>query len=585
MAPRRIGRFDFTGLWLGGIAACLLGCQGGVSSSPRALPPTVAAPAPSAQPTLASSASTHTAQVRVTVVVPAQTTSAHGRGAAYISSGTQSVAVIITPPGGTPGRPVLIACSAGTCAGTVGAPAGNDTVTVKLYDQLVGAGNILSTGTTSVSVAAGSTSNVNLTFNPIVATYAFVASGSFSAGTPGTATVTAVAYDVDGNTIVGPGSYVDSSGNPLTITLTGLNETGGNTTMSLSGNTTFTGPSSSSATVTYNGNSSYGATFAGKSSPARGMIAGTPLAVGGYSVTEYSTPSGFGPWDLTVGPDGNMWFTECNGVAVCKVARLTTSGAFSEYAIAAVPSDVAPGPDGRVWFCEQGGGKIGRINTDGTGYVEFAAAGGAVPEALIAGPDGNLWFIDSGNNSIGVMSTSGVLLHNYTAGITAGALGSTWGEHHEIIVGPDNNLWFAEDNNGSVGRITTSGAVSEFSDAMGGNALAIGPDGNIWEPSDDFGTAVSLFNTAGILVHKYAYASNGILSTAVLADIATGNDGNLWISDWANGVIYRMSTSNTVTIFSNGISGGVNINGVIVGPDGNIWFAEYGAPKVGRLVY
>ena len=230
--------------------------------------------------------------------------------------------------------------------------------------------------------------------------------------------VSAVAQDADGYTIVGPGSYVDSAGNPLTITLTGVNEVGGNTTMSLSGNMMFTGPSSTAATLTYNGNSSYSATFTGTSSPARGMIAASPLVVNGYSITEYPTPTGGSePWGMVAGPDGNVWFVENAGE---RRREDHAGGSITEYPLTAGTGH----PDLRrdrtcASGSPRGAGKIGRINTDGTGYVEFAAAGGAHPKAIVSGPDGNLWFTDSANNSIGVMSTSGALLHNYTAGISA----------------------------------------------------------------------------------------------------------------------------------------------------------------------
>lgn len=539
----------------------------------------VAGPVPPSAPGPTSDEAVATLSIKITV--PKKTSSALTRNPAYVAATTQSVAVVVTPSGAPPAAAQLIACSAGTCSGSVGAPAGNDAVTVKLYDQAGGAGNILSTGTSAVAAGAGTATNLNLTFNPVVSTYTFSASGSFGAGTASTVAVNAVAYDADGNTIVGPGSYADSAGNPLTITLAGVTESGGNATLSLSGNMTFTGPSSTAATLSYNGNSSYGATsFAGTSSPARGMIVAAPAAVRGYQITEWNTPTAAAhPWGMTLGPDGNVWFVE---TSASNVAKITTAGVITEYSITAAqfPDDVAAGPDGKLWVACQNG-KIDRINADGTGFVKFSAAVGAAAISIVGGPDGNLWFTDAGNNAIGVMSTAGVMLHNYN-GLAAGAING-FAAGHGIIVGPDNNLWFTEAANNKAGRITTTGTVAEFTHPAGSDSLTVGPDGNIWDSSN--GSGVTVYNTSGTILHTYGYPGDALLSSAGLRDIVLGRDGNIWLADSSSSVLYRMTANDVVTIFSNGISSGGAPDAMVIGADGNVWFNEPGTSKMARLIY
>jgi streptogramin lyase len=63
------------------------------------------------------------------------------------------------------------------------------------------------------------------------------------------------------------------------------------------------------------------------------------------------------PFEITAGPDGNLWFTE-NG----KIGKITTGGTITEYGGSlSHPHGITAGPDGNLWFTEFGNGKIGRI--------------------------------------------------------------------------------------------------------------------------------------------------------------------------------------------------------------------------------
>ena len=79
-----------------------------------------------------------------------------------------------------------------------------------------------------------------------------------------------------------------------------------------------------------------------------------------------------GPYSITTGPDGNVWFTENNTNVIGKV---TPTGTFTQYSLpdgAMRPIFITNGPDGNLWFTERGttGGKIGRITPTGT-VTEF----------------------------------------------------------------------------------------------------------------------------------------------------------------------------------------------------------------------
>src|SRR5690348_1749904 len=80
------------------------------------------------------------------------------------------------------------------------------------------------------------------------------------------------------------------------------------------------------------------------------------------TVNEYPIPTAnSGSSNITVGPDGNFWFTETNGN---KIGQVTTDGVFNEFPLPTVnsqPYGIALGPDFNVWFTEQGANKIGNI--------------------------------------------------------------------------------------------------------------------------------------------------------------------------------------------------------------------------------
>jgi hypothetical protein len=100
--------------------------------------------------------------------------------------------------------------------------------------------------------------------------------------------------------------------------------------------------------------------------------------------------------------DGALWFSE-DGVT-SRIGRITTSGAFTEYATPASvssPQSIATGPDGALWFTEDHGNNIGRITTAGV-INEFAIPTGiSDPFGITVGPDGALWFAESNSSKIG----------------------------------------------------------------------------------------------------------------------------------------------------------------------------------------
>jgi hypothetical protein len=208
---------------------------------------------------------------------------------------------------------------------------------------------------------------------------------------------------------------------------------------------------------------------------------------------------------LTVGPDGNLWFTETTQIAQNRdstgVGRITPSGAVTEFPLpSGASSYFAPtvGPDGNLWFPLTTG--IGRITPAGAITV-FPSPSISVGSALTVGPDGNLWF--TGGTSAGPEGTIAVGRTTFSGAVTVfpivpvdvvpphGSSGAS-----ALVVGPDKNLYFTfsmknsfiAPNDITIVGITPSGDVFEapalpsYPDLYTATAVTTGPDGNLWFP-------------------------------------------------------------------------------------------------------
>jgi streptogramin lyase len=312
---------------------------------------------------------------------------------------------------------------------------------------------------------------------------------------------------------------------------------------------------------------------------AAGAVSLAVVLTGG--VAEASTPgvvttfdSGLSgrPTSIAPGPDGNLWFTDPDGIG-----KVTPSGAVTEYSTGITPGanplGIAAGPDGNLWFTEYLGSRIGKITTSGT-VTEYSTGitPASRPSSIAAGPDGNLWFTEEFSDRIGKITTSGTVTE-YSTGITPGSRPS------RIAAGPDGNLWFTESdafNGNRIGRITTAGVVTEFSTGTGWaqlRSIAAGPDGNLWF-TDIYNNRVGKITTSGTVT----VYSTGITWRSLPEGIAAGPDGNVWFVYRTGGrfaSIGRITPSGVVTQYPSGLGVRATLSGIAPGPDGNMWFTEY----------
>ncbi len=125
----------------------------------------------------------------------------------------------------------------------------------------------------------------------------------------------------------------------------------------------------------------------------------------------YAPPSGGTVQNITVGPDGNLWFTDqitVNGTLQNNYGYLTSGGAITEFAApSGKVAGIAAGRDGNIYFRDSD--ILIGVNTAGTILSEQDLGMGSNQDGkeLIEGPDGNLWWNESFNDKMGVADVGG----------------------------------------------------------------------------------------------------------------------------------------------------------------------------------
>lgn len=211
------------------------------------------------------------------------------------------------------------------------------------------------------------------------------------------------------------------------------------------------------------------------------------------------------PSNIVEGGDGQIWFV--NAASPEAIGHVTTGGTIEESPLQpqSQVEDITLGPDGNLWFTDKGIQSIGTITKEGGVITEFKIEGlpSAMPEEITAGADGNLWFSDEGKSAIGRINPTSHTIEEFTQNIQPG------GQPTTLTPGPDGNIWFIDQlsSQRAVGRVTPSGTITEFTQGLGvGLPLDIvsAADGNLWvfqgEPSSIPGsTSLARVTTAGAI--------------------------------------------------------------------------------------
>lgn len=279
---------------------------------------------------------------------------------------------------------------------------------------------------------------------------------------------------------------------------------------------------------------------------------------------------------IVTGPDNQIWFTD-TGPTPDAISELNPStGVITQHPVTGLssPQGITVGGDGNIWFSSTITNKIGRYNPT-TDEVQLFNSPVVSPGRLTTAADGTIWVLGSGNNA------SQVLL-NGNAGVATPNLGSA----SDIVLGPDNNIWISRvaGANLSLVRVNpTTGAIVEF-DAPSGvlpHQLTVGPDNNLWLTYLTNGAGFG--GVARFVVSTGAYTLFPFAADRGPGDITAGSDGNLWFTTTTVKAVNRITTTGTGSTSFTFANAGV-MGRITSGPDDNVWFTHVTGvgPRIGR---
>jgi hypothetical protein len=258
------------------------------------------------------------------------------------------------------------------------------------------------------------------------------------------------------------------------------------------------------------------------------------------------------PWGVFVDAAGNVYIADTgnNRIRKVNVAGLITTIAGSGAAGPAgdggpavsaqldAPRDVAIDVVGNMYIADQGNSRVRRVNASGTistfagtGIASLSGDGGQAalaavnhPMAVAVDRAGNVYISDTGNRIVRRVNASGIITtfagtgRRGYSGDGGPATDAQTTAPHGLAADAAGNLLFADTGNNQIRKVDTRGIIVR----VAGTARGMSGDG---------GPAV-----AAQLAHPRSLAFDGA--------------GNLYISDWNNNRIRKVSRSGTITTFA-----------------------------------
>lgn len=264
------------------------------------------------------------------------------------------------------------------------------------------------------------------------------------------------------------------------------------------------------------------------------------------SISENVTPTkGSAPWGMASGPgpNVNVWFTES---AVGKVGQITTTGPpYTEYTLClpsssgsgcvpvpkAKPVGITLGPDGNMWVTDPGTNSVWRIQQlkkrPFVKFTQFALNGNAQPMAITTGPDSAMWFTEPGTNRIGRLPTSGYPLTEYS-------IPTPHSDPTGICAASDNSIWFTEQKGKNIGRLPMGASITEYplTNSMTPNQVIQGVDGNFYF-TDTAGNRIGQFMPRSHHVNYFGIPTKNSEPTAM----TLGLDNEIYLVETAGNKI------------------------------------------------
>jgi virginiamycin B lyase len=343
------------------------------------------------------------------------------------------------------------------------------------------------------------------------------------------------------------------------------------------------------------------------------MVGGTFAAAQAanlFSYKTYKVPTDDSePGHITVGSDGNLWFTEgaefftpnpdpnTGGTFHSNIARITPEGDITEFRVdgGGFPHDIVQGPNGVLYFSNNQG--LGRISTDGA-VGSFIDAPFSVGGQELDAHAGDIWITDFNARSLWRYDTATGLFTQFPIGD-----GSLFGPGG-LAVDASGRVWFgASADQGVIGVLDPTVRdkrntparenVTTFNVAGNPNGIAIATDSKVWF-TDRFNDTVGYLDPLNSnLVRQFPT----LTPEAGPQQIAAAADGSVWFTQANIGNAARITADGVITEAGKAVgddpdSGLENALGIAVlpdpdgaaGPEGeSVWFTMQAANQIASL--
>lgn len=280
-------------------------------------------------------------------------------------------------------------------------------------------------------------------------------------------------------------------------------------------------------------------------------------------VPVYSTGTVSYPFGVAADSSGNVYVGQGNGA----VRKITSSGSLSTLAtMTGALRGAAVDSSGNVYVSDYNNNKIMKVTQSGvvttfagSGTQGYSGDGGAAtsawlnkPTGLVFNSSGDLFFADSGNNAIRKITVSTGIISTFATGF-----------NFPMGIGVDSsgNFYVGNYMDQTIKKITSGGTVSTFA-----------------------GSGTAGFNDATGTSAVFNYPSG----------IAVDSSGNVYVGDETNQRIRKITPSAVVTTFAG--TGGTGSNegagtsatfnypeGIAIDSSGNIYVADYANQRIRKI--
>jgi len=292
------------------------------------------------------------------------------------------------------------------------------------------------------------------------------------------------------------------------------------------------------------------------------------------------------------------------------------------------PYGIVVDSSGTLYTTETASARIRRVTPTGTattiaggsaGYVEGngTAARFSSPTGIARAANGNLYVSDRGNHRIRRIDTSynvttfaGTGVAGYTEGAAASAQFNL-NVANDVVFDSQGNLYASDLNNARIRKITTAGVVSSLTSCSdiwsvcNPTGLSVDSQDNIYVANRAY-NRIDKVTPSGTVSRLAGGGADGMTSGYQdgsgdqalfndLSDIAVDGSGNVYVADYANHRIRKVTSSGQVSTiagtgvqgFSDGAAHTARFNapyGIAVDPSGTIvYVADWGNQRIRKI--